>query len=173
MKKRAVLASTLLIASLGMGSSAQAVDMGNMMNPSKWFGGSKDSDDDRYDERGYDNGPPPGYGPPPGQGYPPPQGQGYPPPRGQGYPPPQGQGYYPPSRQGRGYPPPRGQGYPPQGYGYGAPAPAQAPAMPESPEACAARIRELEARIRRLEAAQQGGLPPRQPVPLPPPPPGQ
>ena len=154
MKKRAVMASTLLIASLGMMSSAQAVDMGNMMNPSKWFGGSKNGDDDRYDDRGYDNGPPPGYGPP--------TGRGYPPPRGQGYPPPQGQGYYPPPQQGRGYPPPPRQGYSPQGYGYAAPAPTQAPTLPESPEACAARIRELEARIRRLEAAQQGGRPPRQ-----------
>ncbi|RTZ72183.1 MAG: hypothetical protein DSZ00_08905 [Gammaproteobacteria bacterium] len=150
MKKTAAVATTLLIAGLGMMGNVQAVDMGNMMNPSKWFGGDKNSGDDRYDDRDYDRGPPPGYGPPPGQGYPPPQGRGYPPA--------QGQGYYPPP-QGRGYPPPQGQGYAPAGAGYGR------SAMPQSPEACAARIRELEGRIRQLEAAQPAGAQPPAPPP--------
>ena len=125
MKKTAAVATTLLIAGLGMMGNVQAVDMGNMMNPSKWFGGDKNSGDDRYDDRDYDRGPPPGYGPPPGQGYPPPQGQGY----------------------------------APAGAGYGR------SAMPQSPEACAARIRELEGRIRQLEAAQPAGAQPPAPPP--------
>lgn len=142
MSKTATTVGTLLIAgiaSVGMISSVQAIDMGNMMNPSKWMGGKNNNNNDNYrDDRNY------GYGPPPGQGYQnyPAQGQGYPPPQGQGYQnyPPQGQGYqnYPP-------PPP-----PPQGYGYGAPAAQAAPVGQDD----AARIRELEERIRRLEATQ-------------------
>ncbi len=137
MSKTATTVGTLLIAgiaSFGMASSVQAVDMSNMMNPSKWMGGKNNNNNDNYrDDRDY------GYGPPPGQGYPPPQGQGY-----QNYPSPYGQGY-------QNYPSPQGQGYPPPpGYGYGAPA-AQAAPVGQSD---AARIRELEDRIRRLEATQ-------------------
>lgn len=144
MKKCAVLAATAIlgVAGLGMMGTAHAVDMGNMMNPSKWFGGDKEKDDYRQDDRDYQGGPPPGYGPPQGQGYPPPQGRGYPGPRGQGY-----------------YPPPQGQGYPAPGYGYGGAPAAQARPMPSSPEACAARIRELEARIRQLEGMRNSPPP--------------
>jgi hypothetical protein len=62
-----------------LANSAYAMDMGKMMNPSKWMGGNKDRD--RYDDYyggpgyGYPGGPPgygyggaPGYGPP-GYGY--------------------------------------------------------------------------------------------------------
>ena len=159
MSKTATTVGTLLIAgiaSFGMASSVQAVDMSNMMNPSKWMGGKSNNNNDNYrDDRDY------GYGPPPGQGYQnyPPQGQGYPPPQGQGYQnyPPQGQGY-------QNYPPPQGQGYPPpppppQGYGYGAPS-AQAAPVGQSD---AARIRELEERIRRLEATRPAPRPSAQP----------
>jgi len=67
-------------ASLLLANSAYAVDMGKMMNPSKWMGGNKDND--RYDDYrggpgyGYPGGPPgygyggaPGYGSGPGYGY--------------------------------------------------------------------------------------------------------
>ena len=142
MSKTATTVGTLLIAgiaSVGMISSVQAIDMGNMMNPSKWMGGKNNNNNDNYrDDRDY------GYGPPPGQGYPRPPGQGY-----QNYPPPQGQGY-------QSYPPPQGQGYPPPpGYGYGAPAAQAAPVGQDD----AARIRELEERIRRLEATQPAPRP--------------
>jgi hypothetical protein len=50
---------------LMLASSANAFDMGNMMNPSKWMGGNKDKD--RYDD--YGPGPGYGYGPGPGYGY--------------------------------------------------------------------------------------------------------
>ena len=53
-------------ASLLLANSAYAMDMGKMMNPSKWMGGNKDND--RYDD--YRGGP--GYGYPggsPGYGY--------------------------------------------------------------------------------------------------------
>jgi len=53
-------------ASLLLANSAYAMDMGKMMNPSKWMGGNKDND--RYDD--YRGGP--GYGYPGG-----PQGYGY------------------------------------------------------------------------------------------------
>ena len=66
-------------ASLLLANSTYAMDMGKMMNPSKWMGGNKDRD--RYDDYyggpgyGYPGGPPgygyggaPGYGPP-GYGY--------------------------------------------------------------------------------------------------------
>ena len=67
-------------ASLLLANSAYAMDMGKMMNPSKWMGGNKDND--RYDDYrggpgyGYPGGPPgygyggaPGYGSGPGYGY--------------------------------------------------------------------------------------------------------
>jgi len=67
-------------ASLLLANSAHAMDMGKMMNPSKWMGGNKDND--RYDDYrggpgyGYPGGPPgygyggaPGYGAGPGYGY--------------------------------------------------------------------------------------------------------
>jgi len=67
-------------ASLLLANSAYAMDMGKMMNPSKWMGGNKDND--RYDDYrggpgyGYPGGPPgygyggaPGYGAGPGYGY--------------------------------------------------------------------------------------------------------
>ena len=63
-----------------LANSAYAMDMGKMMNPSKWMGGNKDRD--RYDDYrggpgyGYPGGPPgygyggaPGYGAAPGYGY--------------------------------------------------------------------------------------------------------
>ena len=66
--------------SLLLANSAYAMDMGKMMNPSKWMGGNKDND--RYDDYrggpgyGYPGGPPgygyggaPGYGAGPGYGY--------------------------------------------------------------------------------------------------------
>ncbi len=129
--KKSILAAGALALLVGAGS-APAVDFGNMMNPSKWFNGNS-NDDDRY--RGGDRsyGPPPGYGPPSGRG---------------GYAP----GPYP------GY---RGNAPSPySGYRGGAPAPGASATnrpMPRSPEECAARIRELEARIIMLEANQKQG----------------
>jgi hypothetical protein len=152
--KKVLLAAAMATGVSGMAltGSVQALDMGNMMNPSKWFGNDENRDDWRYDDRRYENGPPPGYGSAPGRGYPPPgAGSGYPPPRGQGY-------YPPPTRQGSA-PPPRG--YPGASYGRGAPPAGNAAAMPRSPEACAQRIRQLEARIRQLEAQQRQAPPPR------------
>ena len=72
--------SLFVAASLLLANSAHAMDMGKMMNPSKWMGGNKDND--RYDDYrggpgyGYPGGPPgygyggaPGYGAGPGYGY--------------------------------------------------------------------------------------------------------
>ena len=56
----------IVTASLLLANSAYAMDLGKMMNPSKWMGGNKDND--RYDD--YRGGP--GYGYPggyPGYGY--------------------------------------------------------------------------------------------------------
>ena len=161
MKNIVNAATTLLTAgviTIGATGTALAVDMGNMMNPSQWFGGN--NQDNYYDDRGY--GPGPGYGPPPGQGYPPPGQGGYPPP-GQEYPQ-QGQAYTP---QGQAYPP-QGQGYTPQGYGYGAPLPAAqtAPAGQASVDELAARISELEERVRRLESTQRTTYPPQPATPV-------
>ena len=58
--KPAVFSSAFLAFSLLLTMPAQAFDMGNMMNPSKWVGGNNDRD--RYDDDYYDYGPPPGYG---------------------------------------------------------------------------------------------------------------
>jgi hypothetical protein len=57
--KPAVSSSVFVTFSLLLAMPAQAFDMGNMMNPSKWMDG--DDDHDRYDDY-YDYGPPPGYG---------------------------------------------------------------------------------------------------------------
>jgi hypothetical protein len=94
--RRAVLVvcSTVMLTGAGIG---HAFDMGNMMNPSKWFGGGN-RDRDYYGD-GYGGGPGYGYGGP-GYGY---GGPGY------GY---GGPGY------GYGGP---GYGYGAPGYGYGGP----------------------------------------------------
>ena len=92
--RRAVLVvcSTAMLTAAGVG---HAFDMGNMMNPSKWFGGGN-RDRDYYGD-GYGGGPGYGYGGP-GYGY---GGPGY------GY---GGYGYGGP-----------GYGYGAPGYGYGGP----------------------------------------------------
>ena len=67
MRIKAIKLSTVIVASsLLLAGTAHAIDMGKMMNPSKWMGGNKDND--RYDD--YRGGP--GYGYPGG-----PQGYGY------------------------------------------------------------------------------------------------
>jgi len=53
----------IVAASLLLAHQASAMDMGNMMNPSKWMGGNNDND--RYDD--YRGGP--GYGGGPGLDY--------------------------------------------------------------------------------------------------------
>ena len=61
MRNKAIKFSTAIVASgLLLASTAHAFDMGNMMNPSNWMGGNKNSD--RYD----DYGGPGGYGGAPG-----------------------------------------------------------------------------------------------------------
>jgi hypothetical protein len=125
-----------LLLTLGLGTAAttgtvQAFDFGNMMNPSRWFGGNRDR---YYGDYGYGyGGPGYGYGPPgygygaPGYGYGAP-GSGYGGVPGYGAP---GYGYGAP---GYGY-----GGAPGYGYGgvrgYGAPATGQAgaPAIPPAP----------------------------------------
>ena len=81
MRIKAIKLSTVIVASsLLLAGTAHAIDMGKMMNPSKWMGGNKDND--RYDDYrggpgyGYPGGPPgygyggaPGYGSGPGYGY--------------------------------------------------------------------------------------------------------
>ena len=62
--RTAIFSSILLASSLLLAMPAQAFDMGNMMNPSKWVGGDKKRD--RYDDDYYDYY---DYGPPPGLGY--------------------------------------------------------------------------------------------------------
>jgi hypothetical protein len=89
--KRLLMAASAVAAISGV-PSVQAFDMGNMMNPSKWFGGNRDHDDYYYDRWGG-----PGYG-----------GYGYGP----------GWGGYGPGWGGYG---PGWGGYPGYGYGYGAP----------------------------------------------------
>jgi hypothetical protein len=93
--------------SLLLAGTAQAFNLGNMMNPSKWMGSNSDDNYNRRDYPGY------GYGGP-GWGYP---GYGYGGP-GWGYP---GYGYGAPGWGYPGYGAP-GYGYP--GYGAGA-APSQ------------------------------------------------
>ena len=76
MRIKAIKLSTVIVASsLLLAGTAHAIDMGKMMNPSKWMGGNKDND--RYDDYrggpgGYGGGPggygggPGGYGGSPG-----------------------------------------------------------------------------------------------------------
>ena len=117
-----------------LANSAYAMDMGKMMNPSKWMGGNKDRD--RYDD--YRGGPGYGYpGGPPGYGY-----GGAP-------------GYAPP---GYGYGGAPGYGAAP-GYGYGgAPGYGAAPGYGGAPAYGApgtgsndAEMMRLKERIRQLE----------------------
>jgi hypothetical protein len=96
--RTAIFSSILLASSLLLAMPAQAFDMGNMMNPSKWVGGDKKRD--RYDDDYYDDY---DYGPPPGLGY--------------GAP---GYGYGAPGYGGYGAPGYGGYGAPGYG-GYGAP----------------------------------------------------
>jgi hypothetical protein len=126
MRNKAIKFSTAIVASgLLLASTAHAFDMGNMMNPSKWMGGNKNSD--RYD----DYGGPGGYGGGPG-GY----GGG---PGGYGG----GPGGY-----GGG---PGGYGGGPGGYG-GAPG-YVAPASGTASDA--AEIERLKARIKKLEESNK------------------
>ena len=99
-----------------LAGSAYAMNFGDMMNPSKWMGGSHDRDD--YYRGG------PGYGYPGWGGYP---GYGYP-----------GWGGYP----GYGYP---GYGYPGYGYpGYGRGSSAPIIITPQGGSKQAAPTREIE-----------------------------
>ncbi len=66
----------IVAASVLLSSPVYAIDMGNMMNPSKWMGGNKNKD--RYDDDYYRGGPPGyGYGGAPGYGYGGAPGYGY------------------------------------------------------------------------------------------------
>jgi hypothetical protein len=121
---------------------AQAINFGDMMNPSRWMGGGKNRD--RYDDYYDDYGP---YGGPWGGG---PWGGG---PYGGPYGAPYG-GYGAP-----------GYGYGAPGYGYGAPGYVGAPAAAAAPAAPAApsqsgstsksEIDALKRRIEELEATQK------------------
>jgi hypothetical protein len=121
----------LLAAGFLFTSSANALDMGKMINPMKWMKGSKNNDD--YYDDGYGG---PGY-PPPGYGYGGPGYGGY---GGPGY-----GGYGGPGYGGYGAPGYGGYGAP--GYG-GAPA-YHTPQVGSSPDA--AEISRLKERIRVLE----------------------
>jgi hypothetical protein len=135
MQNQKIKFSVLIVAaSLLLANSAYAMDMGKMMNPSKWMGGNKDRD--RYDD--YRGGPGYGYpGGPPGYGY-----GGAP-------------GYAPP---GYGYGGAPGYGAAP-GYGYGgAPGYGAAPGYGGAPAYGApgtgsndAEMMRLKERIRQLE----------------------
>ena len=133
-KKLIKLSGLALAVSLLLTGSAYAMDMGNMMNPSKWMGGNRDRDryDDSYRGSGYGYGP--GYGGSPGYG----GGSGYGSDPGYGG----GSGY----GGGPGY-----GGAPGGGTGYGAPPPSQAPT---GSDGSAQEIRRLQQRIRQLEAGQ-------------------
>jgi len=121
----------IVAASLLLTNSAYAMDLGKMMNPSKWMGGNKDND--RYDD--YRGGPGYGYpGGPPGYGY------GGAPGYGPGY------GYGGAPGYGPGYGYGGAPGYGP-GYGYGG-APAYGAQGTGSNEAEVMRLKE---RIRQLE----------------------
>jgi hypothetical protein len=62
MRIKAIKLGTVIVASsLLLAGTAHAIDMGKMMNPSKWMGGNKDND--RYDDY---RGGPGGYGGGPG-----------------------------------------------------------------------------------------------------------
>lgn len=135
----------LLAMSLLVADPAFALDFGNVMNPTKWFGGNRDRYDDDYY---YDEGP--GFG-----GYPPPYGApgAYGPP-GFGYP-----GYGPPGVGAPGYGAP-GVGAPGYGYpGVGAGAPGYVAPAYAAPEASsgsdALEVERLKRRIRELEDQQR------------------
>jgi hypothetical protein len=108
--KPVVFSSVFLAVSLLLAMPAQAFDMGNMMNPSKWMG---NKNKDRYDDDYYDDD---FYGPPPGYGY---GGYGAP-----GY-----GGYGMPGYGGYGAPGYGGYGMPGYG-GYGAPGYGGGPVTP-------------------------------------------
>jgi len=134
MKSKLITTSCMLLAAgFLFSSSANAFNMGKMMNPSKWMkgGGNDDYDDDRYGGPGYGYGGP-GYGGYGGPGY-----GGY---GGPGY-----SGYGGPGYSGYGGPGYGGYGAP--GYG-GAPA-YNAPQTGSSPDA--GEISRLKERIRVLE----------------------
>ena len=136
MQNREIKFRLLIVAvSLLLANSVYAMDMGNMMNPSKWMGGNNNRDryDDDYDRRGYDRAPGYGYGGAPGYG------GGAP---GYGY---GGAPGYGGGTPGYGGAPGYGGGSP--GYGYGG-APAYEAPKTESNEA---EIMRLKERIRQLE----------------------
>lgn len=72
MKRKTLISITavaaVVMADVAVINVAQAFNMGNMMNPSRWFGGDRDRDRDRYYDRGYYRGY--GYGPYGGYGGP-------------------------------------------------------------------------------------------------------
>jgi hypothetical protein len=155
MKNQQIISSVFIVAAcLLLANTAHAFDMGNMMNPSKWMGGGKDDDRDRYDDY-YDE---PGYGyPGGGYGYGGPPGYGYGGAPGYGYGGAPGYGYG--GAPGYGYGGAPGYGAAP-GYGgaagYGAaPGYGGAPAYgAPGTESSDAEIMRLKERIRQLE----GGL---------------
>ena len=132
MRNKTIRNCSLAAAGLLLVNTANAFDMGNMMNPSKWMGGNK-NDDDRYDYGGYGGGP--GYG-----GYPGGYGGG-------------------PGYGGYGGDPGFGYGMP--GYGgtpgYGT-APAYSAPQPDSKNAD--EIKRLKERIRKLEETSKPAQPP-------------
>ncbi len=118
-----IISGMLLTTGCLLVGSADAMNFGDMMNPSKWMGGN--SNRDRYDDGYYGGGP--GWGGYPGYGYP---GYGYGGYPGYGYP---GYGYggYP----GYGY----GGGYP--GYGGGSNQPIIVTPQSNAPRAAPREIR--------------------------------
>jgi hypothetical protein len=168
MRNKAIKCSTAIVVSgLLLASTANAFDMGNMMNPSKWMGGNKNSD--RYDDYGggpggygggpggYGGGPggygggPGGYGGAPGYGGVPGYGGG---PGGYGG----GPGGYGGGPGGYGGAPGYGGG---SGYGgvpgYGGAPAYGAPAAGSASDA--AEIEQLKARIKKLEESNQWAQP--------------
>jgi len=154
--KGKIIRISIVAVSLFLANSVSAFDMGKMMNPSKWMGGSNNRDryDDDYDRRGYGGYDGPGYGyGGPGYGYGGPgYGGGTP---GYGYGGPGYGGGAPGYGYGGGAP---GYGYGGPGYGGGAPgygyggAPAYGSPKTESNEA---EIMRLKERIRQLEGGAQ------------------
>ena len=147
MNKRATIISAACLFALFHGQVVESVfaegsSPFNMMNPSRWFGGANRDYDDYYD---YGYGPYGRYGPYSEPGYGMPYGPPVPPVHGVPH------DYPPPGYGGYGYArPPAPQGYAP------AQIPPPVPAMPQQTEdASTSRIRELEERIRQLEASRQ------------------
>ena len=144
----------LVAVSLLVADPAFALDFGNVMNPSKWFGGNRDRYDDDYY---YDEGWGPGYPPPYGGGYGGPYGGpgfGYP---GYGAPGVGAPGYGAPGVGAPGYGAPGvgAPGYP--GVGPGVPGyTAPAYAAPESGSGSdSLEVERLKRRIRELEEQQR------------------